>query len=952
VEALEDRCLLAQVTEFSTGITLGSGLQGITRGEDGNLWFAEENHDALGRITPDGKVTEFSLASLGAIGGPVAITSGPGGLLYFTLFQQIGSINPLLGTDAAILASLTPSKPTSVDANLQGITAGPDGNLWFTEHDTNQIGSVGPNLATATIHEFPLPQPSSSPYGITAGPDGALWFTEQSGNRIGRITTAGTVTNQFTLPGTNSAPIGITSGPDGNLWFTDAVNQIGQISRSGTIHTFPLPTGHAGLAITAGPDGNLWFTDGDNTEIGRISTAGTVIEYSMGITGVGVGIVTGPDGNLWFTETSVNKVGRLIPDLTATGTPVTAIANFPFGGVVASFTAADTFAVPGDFAVTINWGDGTPPDTTSGTVAAVPNQPGHFAVNGSHTYAAAGSDTIVVTVASQLADVGDVQVLYNARNTFTDFPDYNVNGTLNGEGVSPDGPVFVVANTSGTDITGAVLSINPPGGPADSFQVGTVPAGGHVFVEPGVSADGGTNHTFFKVTGSDLDTSELAVSADATQFELTGVQNGKVIDSGVFTPAATRGPSNDGLEASINFLGNEDAPCTDCFGPKVVATLFGPSPSAGPPSATATAFSPATVVPFANSVDLGVQETGPSRATAGGDSTFTLTLTNAGPADAQAVTLTDAVPAGTTFVSATQTSGPTFNLTTPQVGGTGTVTANNGTLTASQVATFQVVFQAGATMPIVNTAVAATSTPNRNPHSMAVPPPVPVQLTLSASTVADGSPPGTEVGTLIVSLPAALAGQFLPPIYGLPAGEADNAAFALAATASGETLLTQFQACAATQASYQVSVHIDVGFRDQVVTLPVTIVAGANPCMPGAGVPVLESVRVLYGGQGQALNLVLAFSTALDPGSVTSLGHYAVRLGFTGKGRHRRPITAPVLAATYDPVQKTVTLRLGRVKGPRFAGTLMVEDVLGLDGVLGNAAVVSVNLRPKPAHKH
>jgi uncharacterized membrane protein/transglutaminase-like putative cysteine protease len=195
--------------------------------------------------------------------------------------------------------------------------------------------------------------------------------------------------------------------------------------------------------------------------------------------------------------------------------------------------------------------------------------------------------TTTITVASQQgfaqAAVGDIQVMYNARNSFTDFPDYNKTGTINGEGVSPDAPVFVLENTSGVDITGAVLTITPPGGTADSFQVGTVPAGGRVFVEPGVSNDGGTNHTFFKVTGSPLDTSDSGPTSNSTQFELTGVQNGQRIDSGVFTPAATAGPTNDGKVSTLNFLGgpgDTDVPCNDCYGPKIVATLFNVGPSA------------------------------------------------------------------------------------------------------------------------------------------------------------------------------------------------------------------------------------------------------------------------------------------------------------------------------------------------------------------------------------
>jgi hypothetical protein len=34
------------------------------------------------------------------------------------------------------------------------------------------------------ILEHALPEEASEPYGITAGPDGALWFTEMHGGRI------------------------------------------------------------------------------------------------------------------------------------------------------------------------------------------------------------------------------------------------------------------------------------------------------------------------------------------------------------------------------------------------------------------------------------------------------------------------------------------------------------------------------------------------------------------------------------------------------------------------------------------------------------------------------------------------------------------------------------------------------------------------------------------------
>ena len=65
---------------------------------------------------------------------------------------------------------------------------------------------------------------------MTAGPDGDIWFTEFSANKIGKITTGGTFA-EYAIPTANSQPGDIAAGPDGNLWFTEyAANKIGKIT--------------------------------------------------------------------------------------------------------------------------------------------------------------------------------------------------------------------------------------------------------------------------------------------------------------------------------------------------------------------------------------------------------------------------------------------------------------------------------------------------------------------------------------------------------------------------------------------------------------------------------------------------------------------------------------------------------------------------------------------------
>ena len=77
------------------------------------------------------------------------------------------------------------------------------------------------------ITEFDLPTPNALPQFITAGPDGNLWFTEYGAGKIGRITLSGVIT-EFNAP-SGAGPTTIAAGPDGNVWYLD-----GEVASNGT----------------------------------------------------------------------------------------------------------------------------------------------------------------------------------------------------------------------------------------------------------------------------------------------------------------------------------------------------------------------------------------------------------------------------------------------------------------------------------------------------------------------------------------------------------------------------------------------------------------------------------------------------------------------------------------------------------------------------------------------
>jgi uncharacterized repeat protein (TIGR01451 family) len=143
----------------------------------------------------------------------------------------------------------------------------------------------------------------------------------------------------------------------------------------------------------------------------------------------------------------------------------------------------------------------------------------------------------------------------------------------------------------------------------------------------------------------------------------------------------------------------------------VSSSTTDPNPSGNNPTATTTVTA---------SADLSVVKTATSAVTAGNNVTYHIVVTNNGPSDATAVNMSDTLPPNTTFVSETQTGGPSFTCTNPSVGGTGTVSCSIATLTSGTTATFDIVAKFAAatpTGPSNNTATVSTTTPDPNPNN-------------------------------------------------------------------------------------------------------------------------------------------------------------------------------------------------------------------------------------------
>lgn len=118
-----------------------------------------------------------------------------------------------------------------------------------------------------------------------------------------------------------------------------------------------------------------------------------------------------------------------------------------------------------------------------------------------------------------------------------------------------------------------------------------------------------------------------------------------------------------------------------------------------------------------DSADLSVTKVdAPDPVLAGNDLAYTVTVNNAGPSNAASASLSDTLPAGTTFVSLSSPGG--WSCTTPAVGAGGTVSCGNASV-APGSAVFTLVVKVGAAVAsgtvLTDTATVSSATTDPNP---------------------------------------------------------------------------------------------------------------------------------------------------------------------------------------------------------------------------------------------
>ncbi len=164
----------------------------------GIVWFTQGQTDRVGALDPKtGKVTDYIMGeeSTGMVSGPAGLaTDGKGEVWFSKLEGKIGHIRPGHDTIELIDVPETARRPA-------GIAIGPDGDVWSLALDGNMAVRYAPATRKFTLYPIPTGSPdveadapprarTSRPFGIAFDRQGNLWFSEQYTGQLGVLALA------------------------------------------------------------------------------------------------------------------------------------------------------------------------------------------------------------------------------------------------------------------------------------------------------------------------------------------------------------------------------------------------------------------------------------------------------------------------------------------------------------------------------------------------------------------------------------------------------------------------------------------------------------------------------------------------------------------------------------------------------------------------------------------
>lgn len=242
----------------------GAGPHNVIVDAEGVVWFAENVLGWIGRLAPDGTMTQIAMPDPAATDPHTLVDDGRGNI-WFTV-QGSNFVGRLVKATSA--AALIPV-PTPV-ARPYGIAVDETGRPWIALFGANRIAAVDP--ATLALREIALPRETARPRRIAAF-GGGVWYADYEGGMLGRYDPAAQTFREWLAPsGPSAGPYGMAADAKGRIWFVETGVQPNRLvgfdpatKRFFSITEIESGGGAVRHIMYHAPTNTLWFGTDTNT---------------------------------------------------------------------------------------------------------------------------------------------------------------------------------------------------------------------------------------------------------------------------------------------------------------------------------------------------------------------------------------------------------------------------------------------------------------------------------------------------------------------------------------------------------------------------------------------------------------------------------------------------------------------------------------------------------------
>jgi virginiamycin B lyase len=254
-------------TETFTVPNIGTAaVHSAVEGPDGSVWIAEQGSNKLGRWDPKTqKITEYQDVYAAGQEG-----TEPGGSKHTVRVDRHGNV----WATGYPLSRFDPETGKFTDfpeaAHTYSLEFDKDGNVWFSNPGTGQIGKI--DWQTLKITQWTPPTKDGYERRIELDSKGIVWFVEYNTGKIGRFDPKTAAFQEYDLPtGPQTHPYALGVDAKDGVWYSSYYYDVlGRLDpATGKITQYPFPHPENTLReMFLDADGRMWYGTPSNNKVG------------------------------------------------------------------------------------------------------------------------------------------------------------------------------------------------------------------------------------------------------------------------------------------------------------------------------------------------------------------------------------------------------------------------------------------------------------------------------------------------------------------------------------------------------------------------------------------------------------------------------------------------------------------------------------------------------------